>query len=377
MQMGNNTVVGVFDNSTEADRAVNDLVAAGIARVQIQITSNERATATSESVGGASRESEHEGLGDRIGHFFSRLFSSDDDREDATRYSEAVRRGSAVVTVNADSEQEADKAADILDDCGAVDINERAQEWRQSGWAGSPQSSAGGSLVGDDARVRDGAEKVIPVVKEEVQVGKRRRERGGVRIYTHTEDAPVEENVRLREEHARVERRPANRPANEADLAAFKEGTIEVRETIEEPVVAKKARVVEEVVVAKEASERTEKVRDSVRQGQVDVEKVDAGTSRNTLNPSARSASTYDDYDTDFRSHWQTNYARSGGAYEDYQPAYRYGSTLANDERYRNRSWTDIETDARRNWETHNPGSTWERFKAAVRHGWDRVTGKR
>ena len=79
-----------------------------------------------------------------------------------------VRRGK-------DKAQEADKAADILDDCGAVDIKERAQEWRQSGWAGSPQSSAGGSLAGDDARVRDGAEKVIPVVKEEVQVGKSRR----------------------------------------------------------------------------------------------------------------------------------------------------------------------------------------------------------
>jgi uncharacterized protein (TIGR02271 family) len=373
MQMDKNTVVGVFNNSAEADRAVNDLVAAGIAREQIQVTSNERATAMA---GGASQDSEHEGLGDRIGHFFSRLFGHGDDPNEATYYSEAVRRGSAVVTVNAESEQEADKAADILDDSGAVDINERAQEWRQTGWAGSPQSSAG-SLRGEDARMRDGGEKVIPVVKEELQVGKRRRERGGVRIYTHMEEAPVEENVRLREEHARVERRPADRPASEADLAAFKEGTIEVRETIEEPVVAKKARVVEEVVVAKETSERTEKVTDAVREGQVDVEKLDAGTSRNTLNPSSRSAANYDDYDTEFRSHWQSNYARSGGAYEDYQPAYRYGSTLANDERYRNRSWTDIETDARRDWETRNPGSTWERFKAAVQHGWQRVTGQR
>ena len=370
--MGKNTVVGVFDNSAEAQRAVSDLVAAGVVRAQIQLTSNERATATA---GGASRDSEHEGLGDRISHFFSRLFGNGDDPDEATYYSEAVRRGSAVVTVNADSEQQADKAADILDDAGAVDINERAQEWRQSGWAGSPQSSAG-SLRGEDARVRDGAEKVIPVVKEELQVGKRRRERGGVRIYTHMEEAPVEENVRLREEHARVERRPADRPASEADLAAFKEGTIEVRETIEEPVVAKKARVVEEVVVAKETSDRTETVRDSVRQGQVDVEKLDAG-SRNTLNPSARSGATYDDYDTDFRSHWQSNYGRSGGAYEDYEPAYRYGSTLANDERYRNRDWADIETDARRDWETRNPGSTWDRFKAAVRHGWQRVTGQK
>jgi uncharacterized protein (TIGR02271 family) len=372
--MAKNTVVGVFDNSAEADRAIDDLVAAGIARVQIQVTSNERATATSE-VGGASRDSEHEGLGDRISHFFGRLFGKDDEPNEATYYSEAVCRGSAVVTVNVDSEQEADKAADILDDCGAVDINERAQEWRQSGWAGSPQTSTA-SRADEAALVRDGGEKVIPVVKEELQVGKRRRERGGVRIYTHMEEAPVEQNVRLREEHARVERRPADRPASEADLAAFKEGTIEVRETVEEPVVAKKARVVEEVVVAKETSERTEKVSDAVRRGKVDVDKLDAGTSRDTLKKSARGATT-DEYDADYRTHWQSNYARSGDAYEDYQPAYRYGSSLANDERYRNRSWTDIETDARRDWETRNPGSAWDRFKAAVRHGWERVTGRR
>jgi uncharacterized protein (TIGR02271 family) len=372
--MGNNTVIGVFDNSTEADRAVDDLVAAGIARGQIQVTSNERATATSE-IGGASRDSEHEGLGDRISHFFSRLFGKDHDPEDVTYYSEAIRRGSAVVTVNADSEPEADKAADILDNCGAVDINERAQEWRQSGWAGSPPSSAA-SRTDEAALLRDGGEKVIPVVKEELQVGKRRRERGGVRIYTHMEEAPVEENVRLREEHARVERRPADRPASEADLAAFKEGTIEVRETVEEPVVAKKARVVEEVVVAKETSERTEKVSDAVRRGKVDVDKLDAGTSRDTLKKSPRGATT-DEYDADYRTHWQSNYERSGGAYEDYQPAYRYGSSLANDERYRNRNWTDIETDARRDWETRNPGSAWDRFKVAVRHGWERVTGRR
>ena len=59
--------------------------------------------------------------------------------------------------------------------------------------------------------------------------------------------------MRLREEHVTVERHPVNRPATAADLEAAKERTIEMTETVEEPVVSKSARVVEEVTVHKEA----------------------------------------------------------------------------------------------------------------------------
>jgi len=75
-------------------------------------------------------------------------------------------------------------------------------------------------------------------------------QRGGVRLFTRTTERPVEQDIRLREEHARVERHPADRPATEAELGeAFKEKSVELRETAEEPVVAKTARVVEEVQI--------------------------------------------------------------------------------------------------------------------------------
>src|SRR5918997_1767764 len=78
--------------------------------------------------------------------------------------------------------------------------------------------------------------------------------------------------VRLREERVNVERRPVNRPVSEADLAAFREGTIELRERSEEAVVDKTARVVEEVAINKEVGERTETVRETVRKTDVDVD---------------------------------------------------------------------------------------------------------
>ena len=112
----------------------------------------------------------------------------------------------------------------------------------------------------------------VPVIQEELEVGKRVVERGGVRVHSHVEEMPVEEVVRLREEHIDVERRVVDRPATTAD--AFKEVTIEMTETAEQPVVAKQARVVEEVVVGKTAEVREETIEDTVRRQDVEVEQL-------------------------------------------------------------------------------------------------------
>jgi len=117
----------------------------------------------------------------------------------------------------------------------------------------------------------------IPVVEEELQVGKREVERGGVRVESRVEERPVEKEVHLQEEHVRVERRPVDRPVGDAE-GLFKEGSVEVTERAEVPVVAKEARVVEEVVINKEVGERTETVRDTVRRTDVNVEEVEGTT---------------------------------------------------------------------------------------------------
>ena len=91
-------------------------------------------------------------------------------------------------------------------------------------------------------------------------------------------------------------------------------------------------------------------------------------------------ASRFEDWDSDFRSNWQTNYYGAGSTYEQYEPAYRFGYDLYADPRYTNRDWSEFETEARGDWEYSQPG-TWERFKNSIRYGWDRaknaVTGQR
>lgn len=83
-------------------------------------------------------------------------------------------------------------------------------------------------------------------------------------------------------------------------------------------------------------------------------------------------SSTWSD-DEDFRAHYG-EYLVTLGTYEDYEPAYRYGSDLGRDARYRGRGWSEIESDARRDWESRNPNDAWERFKSAVKRGWERAS---
>jgi Domain of unknown function (DUF2382) len=159
-----------------------------------------------------------------------------------------------------------------------------------------------------------------------------------------------------------------DRPATERDLAAFKEDTIEVTETHEQPVVTKEARVVEEVVINKDVREHTETGRDTVRRTEVDVEPLGQESAPCTRDFSA--------YEREFRSHYDTAFAGRGAPYDRWAPAYRYGYDVATDPRYRDRDWAAVETDFRRGWEQRHQG-TWEEFKEAIRYGWDKVRGRR
>lgn len=374
-----NTIVAVYDNYEDASKARQALLDAGIPGSGVQLSAQSGSTTvdSSTTTSGAYEGSGVADSGSGVGHFFRSLFGMDDEKEHRDVYAESVRRGSTVLTVRADSEQQADRAIDIVNRFNPVDIDERSSYWRTQGWSGYDESAP--MLSRDEierertaygtARQSNMTEQTkIPVVQEELKVGKRVVQRGGVRIFQRVEETPVHETVNLREEEVKVERRPVDQPATAADMAAFKEGTIELTEKAEEAVVSKTARVVEEVVVGKEVRERTEAIDDTVRRTDVDVQQMGA--------TGATAPGGTVDYDNDFRTHWQTSYGSQGGRYEDYDDAYRYGSTMASSDRYRNRQWADVETDVRGDWESSHPGSTWERVKDAVRYGAERVTGK-
>ncbi|AWK87928.1 hypothetical protein DEW08_08595 [Azospirillum thermophilum] len=145
-----------------------------------------------------------------------------------------------------------------------------------AGTAGTGVGSGAGSGLGAAAQgmrdVNAGEEERIPVVEEQLNVGKREVARGGVRVRSYVVETPVEEHVRLRDETVTVERRPADLAAGDLPADAFRERTIEVTETDEEAVVEKAARVREEVVIRKEVEVRDQAVSDTVRRTEVEIE---------------------------------------------------------------------------------------------------------
>ncbi|MDX5438581.1 MAG: YsnF/AvaK domain-containing protein, partial [Pontibacter sp.] len=161
------------------------------------------------------------------------------------------------------------KVAQTLDKCGAIDVNERAAQQR------TMNTSKKGNWTDSSAS--------IPVVEENLQVGKREVETGGVTLRSRIVERPVEEHLRLREEHVNVERKPVNRPANERDMAAFKEGEKTITEHAEVPMVNKEARVVEEVRLGKKTTEHDETIREKVRKQDVEVDKLNPKNQRKDL----------------------------------------------------------------------------------------------
>jgi uncharacterized protein (TIGR02271 family) len=357
------TAIGVFDDYSTAERVARDLTNAGIPRDSIQVKSNFMTGAAGRSTSTDLDES-HERHEGGIAGFFHRLFGGDDSEPYGGHYAEAVRRGKAVVCVTGTGDQ-IDDAVKIMNAAGAVDVDRHVANYRSEGYErhdpnAPPYSYEEANRERD--RFRGSQESTsIPVIEEELQVGKRVVRRGGVRVYSHVVDEPVEEAVELREEHVRVERRPADRPLSRTDVDRLRDQSVEVPETAEELVVQKRARVREEVVVDKETTKRTERVRDNVRRTQVDIERLNEG----------------EDYSTDFRRDWQSRYGNSGETYETYEPAYEYGYRSAGDPRYSGKNWSDVEETLRTDYMRNNPNSSWERMKGAVRYGWEKVTGKR
>jgi hypothetical protein len=204
------------------------------------------------------------GVGAAVGGLVGALASAGVPEEQARYYVEGIRRGGALVAVEA-ADEDANEVADIMNRYHPVDIEERARGWRASGWSGLDEETSYMDTVDERRQLRS--------IQDQSNLG-------------------------------------ADRP----------------------PVTAQPFTPVQD--------------QSNARTG---------------------------DFDSTFRTHYQTHYSNWGRGYEEYEPAYHYGYTLANDSRYRGRDWTTIEADIRRDWSQRYPDSAWEEFKDAIRPGWQQV----
>ncbi len=260
-------VVAVFDTEAHADAAVRDLKAAGVPDHDISRHARD-------TMGGDRMETNapvEQG-------FWGRLFGTEPPVHDRAVYDRTVESGGAVVAVRIQgSNGDGSRVLEILERHNPIDVDERAAHY---GLAGTGATVGARTEPARTGVADNGNDQVVQLSEEHLEIGKRAVNRGTTRLRRYTVETPIEENVTLRDETVSIERRPVS-GSHAVGADAFTDRTVEMTETREEAVVAKTARVTEELVIHKDVSERVEAVRDTVRRDEVEVEKV-PGTARNT-----------------------------------------------------------------------------------------------
>ena len=300
MPMSEETIVAVFDTVAHADAAVADLKTARVPDSAISRhaedmsgTTGTGGTATGSTMGSST------GGSSRQQGFWSSLFGGS--TTDEPVYDRSMTSGGSVVVVKSPTEN-VDAVVAILEKHNPVDLDERAANYGYSTQAAGTSAAMpttattatssyarAGTAGATTAAATTAAEGgVIQLAEESLAVGKRLVNRGGTRIRRYVVERPAEADVTLRSETIQVERRPVTDAT--AATADFTDKTIEMTASAEEAVVGKTTRVVEEVALRKEATERTETVHDTVRRQEVEVEQVPVTdtTTTSTTRPTTR-----------------------------------------------------------------------------------------
>jgi hypothetical protein len=296
------TLIAVFDNRGDAQSAFDALEAAGFTRGQVRLSEGDPTGRPSGNIGhghgstGASTGGT--GVLDSIRNFFGTMFGTDDS-EHVQKYSDAVTRGHHVLTLTASAEPDLERAADIVERFGPVDIDEKAADW------------SGGALASEAMRSGADAQQRSASMSQQSAQGTQATSQGSM------QGSPG----------------PGSQQFGAGDASSAGSAGVPAGQRAG-------VRVVEHLPEA-------------------------------TLNETEAAIEADEEY---YLGHYNTTYAADGDQYDDYAPAYRYGSDMANNETYRGRAWKDVEPQLRTDWEGRNPGSAWAKIKDAVRHGWERIT---
>jgi uncharacterized protein (TIGR02271 family) len=247
-------VVALYDRAEKAQEAARALETSGFDSSDINV-----------SDGGLLRDKDA-----RDNNVWQRVFGRSVSDQESTTFRRTLNSGGAVLSLRT-ADTEVNRAIGILNLHGPMNMRDRST---------STQAPAQTSAVPPVETGRTGAttEEVLRLAEEQIDVGKRQVATGKSRIHRFVTEKPVEQQITLHEEHCEVVRRDVTDPklARDADLkdVDWKDRTIEVTETSEQPVVTKTARIAEELVIRRRGSDHVETVRDTVRRQQAEVERV-------------------------------------------------------------------------------------------------------
>ena len=132
------------------------------------------------------------GIGAAAGGLMGALVNHGVPEEEAGYYSEGVRRGGSLVMLTVDDDRVNDVER-IMNMHNPVDIDERAAAWKEEGFERvRPRRPSPTPPSKSWTTVRRYA---IPIVEEDVKVGKRQVQEGGKRIRSYVRETPIEEQA--------------------------------------------------------------------------------------------------------------------------------------------------------------------------------------
>jgi hypothetical protein len=322
------TIAAVFNNPIEAQQACDALVSAGFSRDEMHLSQNDDIERPADALLDEEAERDSDSPGAAVRSFFTEIFGPAR-RTDAELYAEAVRRGNVVLTINVPEDDLLDQVTDVIDQYHPINVDEQASQWRSGGWA-APES-----MRQSDSPSGAQSEKIVLPA-------------GGIG------SAQVQLDQEQDDRAASMQQGSSN----------------EIQKTSKEAQPDQAGSGLRDMDIPTDQSQLSSN--ETLRSMQLDIENL-PGT------PDLFGAAAEADRERDdgyYKDHWNQNYASSGGKYEDYAPAYKHGALLAGSEQYKGRQWDEAESDVKSDWASKNPGSTWEKIKSAVRHGWESMTSR-
>ncbi len=318
------SIAGLFDDRTQAEKAIEDLKAAGFDPSKIGFVMQDKSATkeVTEDHGTHSTEGAVAGgliggtagallaatgalvipgigpfvsagilatslVGGAAGWLVGGLAGLGIPREEAQYYEDRVHQGAALVTVDAagrDAEARQillrDGAEDLQDRGYGGGLEETQTTTTQTAAPVMQQTTQAPQATTDTGDVR------VPVYEEGLVVGKRQEETG--RVHLHKEVVSEQESVpiTLQREQVTIERVPMQGQQVDPNAAtdAFQNRDIDVPVMGEEAVVGKRAEEVEEVRLRKNTVQDQEQVSDTVRKERVVVDQVDETGTTGTTN---------------------------------------------------------------------------------------------
>ncbi|WP_210465706.1 PRC-barrel domain-containing protein [Rufibacter roseolus] len=242
-------VIGLFPDAVSAQRVTQELFHSGFPEEAVEV---------------AYRHGEGNQQGDsspNFEQFFHSLFASP---EEARAHEAKMQNSHALVVVHAYSQDEANRAAHLLDSPPTSELDIQVER-------ASPASPlTDGALEQSPARAYSQDATTIPVVEDKSHLDK--QEVGTGQTHSHRVERPLEEKMQQQEEHIQIERIPVDRSATEVDFRSFQDGVIELKEYGEVPIISKVANVVEEITIGKDVEIREEIIQDTVKKTEIQIE---------------------------------------------------------------------------------------------------------